>query len=75
MKVGNGYLYDLDILVKDFSPHHQASKKMSGIFLIFLPLLLKKKFYEDYCKMNRVLKNDEEKLNFKVMTRNLQICS
>ena len=62
--------------MKDFSPQNQTSKQESDSdFSNFSTIVTKKKFYEDYCKMNRVLKNDEEKLNFKVMTRNLQICS
>lgn len=62
--------------MKDFSPQNQTSKQESDSdFSNFSTIVTKKKFYEDYCKMNRVLKNDEEKLNFKVMTRNLQIYS
>ena len=62
--------------MKDFSPQNQTSKQENDSdFSNFSTIVTKKKFYEDYCKMNRVLKNDEEKLNFKVMTRNLQICS
>lgn len=62
--------------MKDFSPQNQTSKQENDSdFSNFSTIVTKKKFYEDYCKMNRVLKNDEEKLNFKVMTRNLQIYS
>ena len=62
--------------MKDFSPQNQTSKQENDSdFSNFSTIVTKKKFYEDYCKMNRVLKKDEEKLNFKVMTRNLQIYS